>query len=86
MDVPLVDGAWLVVTVGRAADRLGHEYEGPISPDQPVAIDWARVGTDADPVIRSAAVWLGEQEQCLPWQRHAGGREAAQQGDEADKP
>jgi C-terminal processing protease CtpA/Prc len=85
MDFPLVDGAWLVVTIGRAADRLGHEYEGPISPDQPVAIDWALVGTDDDPVIHSAAVWLGEQEQCLPWRRRAGGREAAQQGDEADE-
>jgi hypothetical protein len=65
MDVPLVDGAWLVVTVGRAADRLGHEYDGPILPDEPIAIDWALFGSADDPLIRSAASWLRGQKQCL---------------------
>lgn len=61
MDFPLVDGAMLVVTTSRAADRLGREYDGPIQPDQPVETDWTRVGSDDDPVIRAATGWLGEQ-------------------------
>lgn len=64
-DFPLVDGAWLVVTTGRARDRLGREYDGPIEPDQRVATDWARFGSQNDPVILSAAAWLREQKQCL---------------------
>ena len=65
MDFPLVDGAMLVVTTSRAADRLGRECDGPIQPDQPVETDWTRVGSDDDPVIRAATGWLGEQGQCL---------------------
>jgi len=64
-DVPLVDGAVLVVTTSRAADRLGREYEGAIQPDQTVAIDWTRLGTDDDPVIVAATRWLEEQPPCL---------------------
>jgi hypothetical protein len=64
MDFPLVDGAMLVVTTSRAADRLGREYDGPIQPDQPVETDWTRVGSDDDPVIRAATGWLSEQGQC----------------------
>jgi C-terminal processing protease CtpA/Prc len=64
MNYPLVDGAMLVVTTSRAADRTGRVYDGPIQPDQPVDIDWARIGTDDDPVIRVASSWLREQTQC----------------------
>jgi carboxyl-terminal processing protease len=64
MDFPLVDGAILVVTTSRAADRVGREYDGPIQPDQPVEIDWTRIGTDDDPVVRSATGWLRDQGPC----------------------
>jgi carboxyl-terminal processing protease len=68
MDFPLVDGAILVVTTGRASDRSGHEYDGPIQPDQAVTIDWALVGSEVDRVIRAAVVWLREQRQCSGFQ------------------
>ena len=64
MNYPLVDGAMLVVTTSRAADRTGRVYDGPIQPEQPVEIDWTRIGTDDDPVIRVASSWLQEQTQC----------------------
>jgi len=64
MNYPLVDGAMLVVTTSRAADRTGRVYDGPIQPDQPVEIDWTRIGTGDDPVIRVASSWLQEQTQC----------------------
>ena len=65
MDIPMVDGAVLLVTVARASDRLGREYDGPVQPDEPVAIDWARVGADDDRVVRTGARWLRAQPQCL---------------------
>jgi hypothetical protein len=61
---PLVDGAVLVVTVSREADRTGRVYDGRIEPDEKVAIDWTRVGTDDDPVLHAAAAWLRSQPQC----------------------
>ncbi len=61
---PLVDGAMLVLTTSRAADRTGRVYDGPIQPDQPVEIDWTRIGTGDDPVIRVASSWLQEQTRC----------------------
>jgi carboxyl-terminal processing protease len=64
LDVPLVDGAVLVITTSRAADRTGREYDGPIQPDSHVQTDWTRIGTGDDPVIRAAASWLREQAQC----------------------
>lgn len=35
---PLADGAVLVVTTGKARDRTGFQYEGPIQPDETVAL------------------------------------------------
>lgn len=64
MTIPLVDGAMLVVTVSRAVDRVGRVYDGPLQPDQPIGIDWTRVGSEDDPVLRVAARWLREQEPC----------------------
>lgn len=71
LDFPMVDGAMLVVTTRRAADRAGREYDGPIPPDQPVGIDWSRVGSDDDSVIRAARSWLRQQKQCQPDSRPA---------------
>lgn len=64
MSFPMVDGAVLVVTVSRPADRLGRAYGGPIEPDQPIPIDWTRIGSDDDPVIAAAVRWLREQPSC----------------------
>ena len=61
---PLVDGAVIVVTVSREADRTGRVYDGRIAPDEDVAIDWTRIGTDDDPVLVAAAAWLRSQPQC----------------------
>ncbi len=69
MSFPMVDGAMLVVTVSRAVDRVGRVYDGPIQPDQPVEIDWTRVASEDDPVLRIAARWLREQEPCASRRR-----------------
>ena len=61
---PLVDDAVLVVMVSREADRTGRIYEGRIPPDESVAIDWTRIGTDDDPVLSGATAWLRSQPQC----------------------
>ena len=39
-------------------DRTGRGYQTRIKPDQPVATDWTRYGTPADPVLRTATTWL----------------------------
>jgi C-terminal processing protease CtpA/Prc len=62
---PLIDGAVLVVTTAQEADRTGRVYEGRIPADQDVEIDWTQVGSDDDPVLRAATVWLGSQPPCL---------------------
>jgi len=69
LDMPLVDGAILVVTTDRPADRTGRAFEGPIEPDQRVAIDWTRIGSDDDPVVHVASAWLRGQAQCRAAQR-----------------
>jgi C-terminal processing protease CtpA/Prc len=65
MSVPLADGAVLVLTTTRPADRTGHTYDGPIPPDQPVDVDWTRIGSEDDPVVDVGARWLRGQRQCL---------------------
>lgn len=64
MTYPLPDGAVLLVTTSQATDRTGRVYDGPIVPDQPLAIDWTRLGADDDPVIGAASSWLGDQPTC----------------------
>ncbi len=61
---PLVDDAVLVVMVSREADRTGRIYDGRIPPDEEVAIDWTKLGTDDDPVLSRAAAWLRSQPRC----------------------
>jgi carboxyl-terminal processing protease len=62
--IPLVDGAVLVVTTAQESDRTGQVYEGRIPPDQDVDIDWTRIASDDDPVLRAATAWLRQQPQC----------------------
>jgi carboxyl-terminal processing protease len=56
--IPLADGALLVLTVTVHADRTGTRYDDVISPDETVAIDWSRFGTADDPVLAAACRWL----------------------------
>ena len=55
----LPDGAEPYLTGGVGVDRAGRTYETRIRPDQPVATDWTRYGTPADPVLKAATAWLG---------------------------
>ena len=52
---PLVDGATLVVTTAYVRDRTGHEYTGPITPDEPV---------EAQDAEGAAVRWLESQGSC----------------------
>ena len=54
----LSDGAWLIVATALEADRTGKIYHGAIIPDESVATDWDRFGTDGDLVIAAALRWL----------------------------
>lgn len=56
--IPLSDGALLVLTVTVHADRTGARYDDVIPPDEKVAIDWSRFGTADDPVLAAACRWL----------------------------
>ena len=56
--IPLADGALLVLTVTVHADRHGTRYEDGIQPDEKVATDWSRFGATEDPVIAAASRWL----------------------------
>lgn len=59
--IALADGAQLQLTTTFDADRTGQTYQGPIAPDEAVPVDWARLGTPADPVIAASAIWLRAQ-------------------------
>jgi hypothetical protein len=39
-------------------------YDGPLTPDEVIAVDWGSYGTPADPVLSRAKQWLGEQPSC----------------------
>ena len=54
----LADGAELYLTDAIGVDRTGRAHQTRIRPDQPVATDWTRYGTAADPVLRAATTWL----------------------------
>jgi len=56
--IPLADGALLVLTVTVHADRTGTRYDDVIPPDEKVAIDWTRFGGADDPVLAAACRWL----------------------------
>jgi C-terminal processing protease CtpA/Prc len=60
----LSDGAFLAVSGAYAVDRTGRTYDGPIPPDERVATDWTRLGTEQDPVVQAALTWLQGQSGC----------------------
>jgi len=59
-EFPLNNGAWLLLTVSRFADRTGKVYGGPIVPDEVVNPP----ETWPDPVLEAAAAWLLSQPAC----------------------
>jgi carboxyl-terminal processing protease len=58
------DGAFLIVTNAAFADRAGATYDGPVTPDQTVGIDWTHVGDGEDPTLIAATTWLATQPAC----------------------
>lgn len=60
----LADGAFLDITTAVDVDRRGTAYEGPIAPDEPVAIDWAQISTGNDASVQAASSWLRSQPGC----------------------
>ncbi len=60
----LNDGAFLDIMTAVDTDRTGTPYENPIAPDVPIASDWAKLGTEADPILNGALAWLAEQPSC----------------------
>ncbi|MCQ3930772.1 MAG: hypothetical protein DPW16_09970 [Chloroflexi bacterium] len=62
--IELSDGAFLNLAQVFMMDRNGNIYDGPIDPDELVAIDWANYGTESDPVIQAALTWLDSEYGC----------------------
>lgn len=60
----LPDGAFLDITAAVDVDRSGIAYEGPVAPDQPVAIDWVQISTGNDASVQAASSWLRSQPGC----------------------
>lgn len=60
----LPDGAQIILTVARDADRTGRIYDDKIAPEERVSVDWTRFGQDDDPVTLAAASWLLAQRAC----------------------
>ncbi len=54
----LKDGAELVLTTTKDADKTGRVFEGPIQPNKPIGFDWAVFGTRRDPAVKAAISWL----------------------------
>jgi len=61
---PLSDSAMIILSGAFATDRNGNVYKDPFIPDEEVKIDWAKFGTDQDPVILAALDWLTAQPDC----------------------
>lgn len=60
----LHDGASLTVTNALDLDAVGRTHDGPIIPDESVAVNWAQLATPTDPVLIAALRWLGRQPSC----------------------
>ena len=64
--LPMVDGAWLAITVALDSDRTGKTYNGPINPDEEVRVQWTEVRTEKDSGIPVARKWVAAQPECAP--------------------
>ena len=61
----LADGAFLDITNAVDVDRNAIPYDGPIAPDELVAIDWVAVNNGNDAALQSASLWLRAQPSCV---------------------
>ncbi|MEZ4569492.1 MAG: S41 family peptidase [Thermomicrobiales bacterium] len=52
------DGAWIILTVARMADRTGQPYDAPIIPDVQIEADGLTQPRTDDPVLDAAVEWL----------------------------
>jgi C-terminal processing protease CtpA/Prc len=57
----LADGGALWIARTLLTDRIGRSYLDGLTPDQPLAVDWARYATPTDPVLVAALGWLRAQ-------------------------
>ena len=62
--VRMPDGAFLDIMQAVDIDRTGRPYDGPITPDELVPVDWSNVGNASDPVLGSAVRWLSQSKAC----------------------
>ena len=60
----LHDGASVTVTNALDVDAAGRTYDGPVPPDELVAVDWSQIATPTDPVLSAAVRWLGGLKGC----------------------
>ncbi|MFI6930424.1 S41 family peptidase [Streptomyces sp. NPDC050287] len=60
----LSDGAVLVLTEVKDADRTGRAYDAPIPPDEEIVKDPRPVARNQDEVLERARSWLLEQAAC----------------------
>ncbi|MFF2134062.1 S41 family peptidase [Streptomyces olivochromogenes] len=60
----LSDGAMLVLTEVKDADRTGRAYDAPIPPDEEIVKDPRPVARNRDEVLEAARGWLLKQAAC----------------------
>lgn len=69
--LPMVDGAWLAITVALDSDRTGKIYDASIVPDEVVSVQWTDVRKPNDMGIPAARDWVAAQPECITKQpRH----------------
>lgn len=57
----LADGAMIILTQAREADRTGRIYDGPIPPDEELPEDARNPGNSQDGTMEAATRWLSTQ-------------------------
>jgi len=67
---PLSDGVTVNLSAARSYDRLGNVYAGPLIPDETIATDWLKIGSNQDPLIIAAVNWLQTYPVCVTQEDH----------------
>ena len=62
--IRMPDGAFLDIMQAVDVDRTGKAYDGPVTPDETVPVDWNNVANASDPVLGSAIRWLSQTGSC----------------------
>ncbi|OPF77893.1 peptidase S41 [Streptomyces antioxidans] len=60
----LSDGAELLLTEVKEADRTGRTHDGPIAPDEEFLVEPKDIGTARDRALDAAVQWLTKQSGC----------------------